>query len=105
MTDKFSLLASIASDWWWEMDADLRFTFLSDRFTELYGLPVSVALGKRRTELARTDYENPAWQDHLGDLENRRSFRDFETTFVDANGDSRPVTISGAPLFAPDGTF
>jgi PAS domain S-box-containing protein len=105
MTDKFSLLASIASDWWWEMDADLRFTFLSDRFTEIYGLPVSVALGKRRTEIDRTDYENPAWQDHLRDLENRRSFRDFETTFVDANGVSRPVMISGAPLFASGGAF
>jgi PAS domain S-box-containing protein len=105
MTDKFSLLASIASDWWWEMDADLRFTYFSDRFTEVFGLPASIGLGKRRTEISRTDYDNPAWRAHLDDLANHRPFRDFETTFVDANGVSRPVSISGTPLFAPDGTF
>ena len=28
MNDKFSLLAQVVSDWWWEMDAELRFTFM-----------------------------------------------------------------------------
>ena len=105
MADKFSLLAGIASDWWWEMDAELRFTYLSDRFTEIFGLPPSIALGKRRTELGRTDYDNPAWQAHLEDIANHRPYRDFETTFVDANGVSRTVKISGTPLFTTDGTF
>jgi PAS domain S-box-containing protein len=87
------------------MDAELRFTYLSDRFTEIFGLPPSIAIGKRRTELGRTDYDNPTWQAHLEDIANHRPYRDFETTFVDANGVSRPVKISGTPLFAADGTF
>ena len=46
MTDKFSLLAGIAADWWWEMDAELRFTFLSERFVEIFGLPkIAILLG------------------------------------------------------------
>jgi PAS domain S-box-containing protein len=105
MTDKFSLLASIASDWWWQMDAELRFTFLSERFNEVFGLSPAHLIGKRRTDANRTDYGNPAWKSHLDDLANHRPFRDFETTFVDAKGVSRPVSLSGTPLFATDGTF
>jgi len=105
MDERFSLLAGIASDWWWEMDADLRFTFKSDRFTEVFGIPVSAVVGKRRNELARTDYGNPAWQVHLEDLAKQRPFRNFETTIVDVSGVSRPILISGTPVFEPDGAF
>ncbi|MBI3196976.1 MAG: PAS domain S-box protein [Rhodospirillales bacterium] len=105
MTDKLSLLASIASDWWWEMDADLRFTFMSDRFTEIFGLPVSAVLGKRRDEIGHTGDNNGSWRAHLDDLAHHRPFRDFESTFVDAKGVSRPVVISGTPLFSATGTF
>ena len=103
--DRFSLLAGIASDWWWEMGPDLRFTFVSDRLQSVLGLPVSSLVGKRRTEVPRTDYDNPAWRAHLDDLENHRPFRNFETTVIDASGASRPVMISGTPKFAADGTF
>ncbi|MDP2332982.1 MAG: PAS domain S-box protein [Reyranella sp.] len=105
MIDKFSLLAGIASDWWWETDADMRFTFLSDRFTEIFGLPPSVALGKRLAEIGRAGDGDPAWRAHLDDLANHRPYRDFETTFVDVHGVARPVMISGTPLFGAGGTF
>jgi PAS domain S-box-containing protein len=105
VVDKFSLLASTASDWWWEMDAQLRVTFLSERYTELFGIPVSSIVGKRRSELVRTDYDTPPWRAHLDDLANHRPYRDFQTTLLDAWGVSRPVKISGTPIFGPDGCF
>jgi len=92
--DRFSLLAGIASDWWWEMGADLRFTFVSDRLQSVLGLPVSSLVGKRRTEVPRSDYDNPAWRAHLDDLENRRPFRNFETTVIDASGASRAARLA-----------
>jgi len=105
VVDKFSLLAGTASDWWWETDAELRITFLSERFTELFGVPVSSIVGKRRSELVRADYDTPAWRAHLDDLANYRPYRDFLTTFVDASGMTRPVKISGTPVFGEDGCF
>ena len=105
MTDKFSLLAGIASDWWWEMDAELRFTFLSERFVEIFGLPPSTAVGKLCTEVVPADYDDPVWRAHLDDLANHRPYRDFEVTLIDASGTSRPIRMSGTPLFAADGTF
>jgi PAS domain S-box-containing protein len=105
VVDKFSLLAGMASDWWWEMDAQLRFTFISDRFTELYGMPAACVLGRLRTDMPRADYDNQAWLAHLDDLANRRPFRDFLTTFIDAKGVTHPIKLSGTPLFAGDGVF
>jgi PAS domain S-box-containing protein len=102
MTSKYELLAGIASDWWWETDPELRFSFVSSRFTEVFGLPASSIIGNLRTDLARTDYDSPKWSNHLDDLAARRPFRDFESTFVDARGVSRPVAISGVPLFLGD---
>ena len=66
------------------MDAQLRVTFLSERYTELFGVPVSSIVGKLRSELVRTDYDTPAWRTHLDDLANHRPYRDFLTTLVDA---------------------
>ncbi len=103
--DKFSLLASIAADWWWEMDGELRFTFLSERFVEIFGLPPSSALGRLCTEVVPADYDDPAWRAHLDDLANHRPYRDFEVTLTDSSGAARPIRMSGAPRFAADGTF
>ena len=103
--DKFSLLAGIASDWWWEMDADLRFTFVSERL-QADLRPAGIVAGRQAPHrCAATDYDNPAWRAHLDDLANHRPYRDFETTVIDATGASRPVKISGTPRFAADGTF
>ncbi len=105
MTDKFSLLAGIAADWWWEMDAELRFTFLSERFVDIFGLPPSIAVGRLCTEVVPADFDDPAWRAHLDDLANRRPYRDFEVMLTDASGAARPIRMSGAPRFAADGTF
>ena len=104
MTDKALLLASISSTWQWETDADLRFTSMSERFTEVFGWPVSAILAKRSPDLDRTDYDSPGWQLHLDDLAQHRPFRNFDTTFIDVSG-ARPVRVSGAPMFSPDGVF
>ena len=105
MTDKFSLLAGIAADWWWEMDAELRFTFLSERFVEIFGLPPSSALGRLCTEVVPADDNDPAWRSHLDDLAHHRPYRDFEVTLTDASGAARPIKMSGTPRFAADGSL
>lgn len=105
MTDKFSLLAQVASDWWWEMDAELRFTFMSEQFSSVFGIPTSAVIGKTRMELDRGGCESPGWRSHLDDLAHRRPFRRFETTFVDAAGIVRPLWISGTPVFSDQGVF
>ncbi|MCK6451886.1 MAG: PAS-domain containing protein [Alphaproteobacteria bacterium] len=40
---RFQEVAEIVSDWLWETDTALRFTYLSDRFAEIVGIPVREA--------------------------------------------------------------
>ena len=87
------------------MDAELRFTFLSERFVEIFGLPPSSALGRLCTEVVPADDNDPAWRAHLDDLAHHRPYRDFEVTLTDASGAARPIKMSGTPRFAADGTF
>ena len=92
--EKLSLLASVASDWWWEMDAELRFRVLSDGFSRTFGAPTPTAIDAHRGKLV-----------HIDELASRRPFRDVETTVIDSSGVSRRVAVSGAPLIDADGTF
>ena len=101
---RFRHYTEVASDWVWEMGPDLRFTYMSERITDVSGLPTSYYLGKTRKELARRG-STADWEGHLDDLENRRPFRDFE--FIMARADDRDVwvSISGRPDFDADGNF
>ncbi len=97
---RFRDFADAASDWYWEMGPDLR-------FTRLFGhtLAGEHLIGKRREELLDL-YEPPAGLSaHLKDLAERRPFRDFRYHSVLPNGISRYCTTSGKPIFADDGTF
>ena len=46
--------ANAASDWFWEMDADLRFSRFSEGFEEKAGIAPERLLGKTRRELFET---------------------------------------------------
>ena len=49
--ERFRDFAESATDWFWETDADLRFTYVSGRFEEVTGAPPDALLGKTRREL------------------------------------------------------
>ena len=102
---RFRDFAEVASDWLWEMDADLRFSYFSRRTSDVTGLDPSIHLGMRRTDATAEDTNQAKWQRHQEDLENRRPFRDFEYQFRDGRGNPRSARISGKPLFTEDGKF
>ena len=102
---RFRDIADISGDWIWEMDADLRFTFVSERLEIVSGMTRSFYLGKARTELWSGDPADPRWQQHLDDLQARRAFRDFEYPFRTAGGRVRRARISGKPVYDKKGEF
>ena len=72
--------AEIASDWFWEMDGDLRFTYFSARLAEVVGVDTGAEIGKSRLDIAANSSDGPSfWQSHIADLLARRPFRDFIT--------------------------
>ena len=94
-----------ASDWLWEMDEDLRFTYFSDRVTEVTGVPVEFHIGKTREELAGEAATDEKWQHHLEDLRNHRPFRDFRFHRTGHDGRVQYLSTSGTPIHDENGTF
>ncbi|HBC06708.1 MAG TPA: hypothetical protein DC046_03900, partial [Rhodospirillaceae bacterium] len=96
-----------AADWFWETDAEHRFTFVSDRLLSTYGLLPENLIGQTREAIAviRGPAQRIAFEQHRADLTERRPFRDFEYGLIDGKGNLRYARISGAPVFADDGAF
>lgn len=99
--------ADVGSDWFWEMDADLRFTYFSDTVLRYNGgTDYTQHLGKRRDEIVKIrDADRERWKKHFQDLEGHRPFRDFQYLFTDINGKEHWWSISGKPCFDDHGTF
>ena len=102
---RFRDFAATASDWFWEMDAELRFSWFSDRYAHQTGEGVSTRLGKRRDEVGLHDPGDDDWDAHLADLAARRPFRDFVYAYKDCDGVRRFASTSGTPIFDPSGRF
>ncbi|HYH20064.1 MAG TPA: PAS domain S-box protein [Azospirillum sp.] len=103
--ERFRDYANAASDWFWEMGPDLRFTYFSERLTRVTGTRPEEALGKSRTDISANAEDPDFWKAHLDDLENHRPFRDFVYTHRRTDGETRIFRIAGTPVFAADGTF
>ncbi len=108
---RFRDVTEAASDWIWEMDANLRFTYLSERFYALTGIAPQSVLNRARWELAQQDSaaEREKWRQHRALLERRQPFRDFiyrtGSGIGIRTGDSRYLKISGKPVFDHEGRF
>lgn len=94
-----------AADWYWEMDENLRFSYFSDRFTPVTGVAEAMLLGKTREETGIPDIEEAVWQEHLDNLRQRRSFRNFIHPRIKADGAKVWLSINGRPVYDDDGGF
>lgn len=102
---RFRDFASAASDWYWEMDGALRFSYFSVRFEEVTGVQPAALLGKTREETGIPDVDSAEWQNHLDDLYAHRAFRGFVHPRVKPDGGVVWLSISGIPLFDTQGGF
>ena len=101
---RFRDFADVASDWFWEMDSQLRIVYLSDRWSNITGLDPTSLIGKTRREFI-SNPDAPHVQAHLRQLDNREAFKDFRYEHVDASGKSHHWQISGKPIYDEHGGF
>lgn len=102
---RFLDFAEISADWFWEMDASLRFSYFSERFTEVTGVPQERLLGVTREENGNPGATDEAWQKHLCDLSQRRPFMDFIHPRTRPDGTVVWLQIRGRPAFGANGEF
>ena len=95
--------ARLSGTWFWEMDANLRYCYVSDRFKEITGIPESLVLGMADDEIGITEHDAGAWLEHLTDLRDGRSFRNFIFSRTHPDGHTVVVAVNGDALFDQSG--
>lgn len=94
-----------AADWYWETDAEHRFTYFSKNLSES-GYRRAEVFGNTRWELAGALPDQCSeWSKHLADLTARRPFRNFEYRSHSPKGIELHRSISGDPIFDAEGAF
>jgi len=111
--ERFRDLAETASDWFWEMDADLRFTFVSEKYFEITGRRPEDIIGRLRRETADPEalaIRPEDWKAHIETLEAHKPFSGFVMSSPGGKGSRYEggryhILLNGLPRFDDDGEF
>ena len=104
---RFQTFAELASDWFWETDETITFTYLSlhegdkkyKKFSNfLTKTPLDV-----RSDFERTQHKKWEYFFHL--IKQRKEIHDFEFEAIDQQGDTVWISISGQAKFDEDAHF
>ncbi|TPJ48486.1 PAS domain S-box protein [Mesorhizobium sp. B2-6-4] len=99
-------LVETGSDWIWETDAELRFSWLSHNYQAVTGIDPAAVLGRFRFDFLKQVLNgNRSAAMHLEDLQAHRPFRDFVYELKGGRADCRWVLTSGFPRFDDEGKF
>ena len=103
----FEDMANVSADWFWETDAEHKFTYISEKFEEVSGLNPMLFLNRSRLEAAGINLHDAAdfWREHFETLQNHLAFHDFRYTMPRSNTLETHLSISGKPMFDADGMF
>lgn len=105
---RFADIFSTSSDWWfWETDASLHFSFLTDNIAKLLGLPQTALIGTRLDDFIALEHDpdHPRMQALSSDLQARQAFHRLEHRLRLPDGRVVWIASSGVPVFAGDGSF
>ena len=100
---KFRDYAETASDWFWEIGPDYKFTLLTEN---AFGADPSHRIGKACWDSALDlETEPEKWRIVWAALHARKPFRDFIYRSLSGNGSPMYVRASGKPVFDAKGEF
>ncbi len=97
--------ADISSDWFFETDEKLRFSYFSPRFEQVTGVPPERLLGKTREEVGAPDADPAQFEAVLRNMRNRLPYRDFEHSRTKPDGTRVFLSISARPTYNEKGEF
>lgn len=100
--------AEAGSDWFFELDENLRFSFLSDPHVHITGVSPEQLIGQSHLEICERhgipdEAEN--WRKHSETMHAHQSWRDFVFTLVLDNRKRRIICTSAKAIFDNSGVF
>lgn len=104
---RFRSLSSMSSDFYWETDAEHRFTMrtLSAKEAADPTFNPDSFIGRFRWEVPYVTPDEEGWQAHRALLDAHRPFRNFEISRFGSNNSLMHVAVSGDPVFDCAGIF
>ncbi len=102
---RWSLMAGLASDYYWETDAEHRLLPLQPEMWRRFGALAERLEGRTRWEAHAGALSAETWAEHRADLDARRPFRGLQIEIDAGDGRFLWLSISGIPRFGRDGAF
>jgi PAS domain S-box-containing protein len=102
---RFRDFADSSADWFWELDSDLRFSYLSAASELVNGTQPEAIYGKRPMDFRPAGVTDAAWKEHVTTLLAHEPYKDFRFETAAGAGKRLTVSVSGKPIFAEDGRF
>jgi PAS domain S-box-containing protein len=105
---RFRDLAEQSSDWLWELDSDLRVSFVATGRTEISSIDASDALGMPYSRLQPTgmsETRKAEWDAIHDRIKAQEAYRDMPLTICDPAGVIRHLLCNGRPIFDAAGNF
>jgi PAS domain S-box-containing protein len=102
---RFRDFSASASDWYWEMDENLMFSYLSGRFKKTTGVDKNRLLGRTREEIGNPGLSEEDWKKHIEKMAARKPFRNNVYRQTKRDGGVVWLSVSGVPVFDEEGRF
>jgi diguanylate cyclase (GGDEF)-like protein/PAS domain S-box-containing protein len=99
---RFRSLCELSSDVFWEIDAQFRFTAVSDASGRI---DPAAYIGKARWEIPYLNMSGADWAQHKAVLQAHEPFRDLELCRIDRFASQVWYSVSGEPVFDAAGAF
>jgi len=103
---RFRDYAEVASDWYWEMNADNRIVYMSERIYDIMNVPAGATIDFDGVQMIRDSAVEPAQRDEcLAAIAAHQPFRGLRLRFISTGGGEGFAAISGKPKFDEEGVF
>ena len=103
---RFRDFAQAASDWFWETDENLNFTYISEQFFRLSKIRKEDIIGQHLFKVISENSGSDASKDILQEsIDITEVFHDFSYDIKGRDGSLSYVSLNGMPYFSEEGIF
>jgi diguanylate cyclase (GGDEF)-like protein len=102
---RFKRLLALSSDWYWEQDAEFRFTNITGGFFDKGKQDPARFIGKTRWEMDPAIWDSRWGREHIAVLEANLPFANLEYALPGSDGQIHWFSTSGEPVFDKEGRF
>ena len=103
--ERFRQLTGMSADFYWELDAQFRLTWLAGKFFGESGISKEQLVGQHRWALSNFDPVEISTEQHRRTLEARLPYRNVLFKRKQPGGETIYALITGQPLFGNGGEF